>query len=336
MLVLQRAATLRNHAGQPAFPGGAADPDDADPAGDRAARGDRGGRARPGQRHRAWPQLPRLWIPVSDFVVTPVLAWWHAPHAVRPRDPAEVAHVARLPVAELVDPANRLRVRHPSGWIGPAFEVRGMLVWGFTAGVLSALLDMAGWARPWPRDRVGDLPPIDDARAVGRHRRGRRVARPRVGSVAGRPYPERVSVVDVVLVLLMMVFAISGYRQGFVIGVLSFVGFFGGALVGLQLGPLIARPVRRRRDPGGRLADRDLRAGRARPGPGRLARHPAAPRDHQPDRAGGSTTSAARSSRCVAVLLVAWLVAVPLGVVVAAVAGPGGAQQRASWTASTR
>src|SRR5262245_65398273 len=32
LLVLQRAATLRSHAGQPAFPGGAADPTDADGA----------------------------------------------------------------------------------------------------------------------------------------------------------------------------------------------------------------------------------------------------------------------------------------------------------------
>ncbi len=31
VLLMQRAAELRNHAGQPAFPGGAADPGDADP-----------------------------------------------------------------------------------------------------------------------------------------------------------------------------------------------------------------------------------------------------------------------------------------------------------------
>jgi 8-oxo-dGTP pyrophosphatase MutT (NUDIX family) len=158
VLVLQRAATLRNHAGQPAFPGGAADPGDAGAA-DTALR-------------EAWEEvgldrasvtvlaeLPKLWIAVSDFVVTPVLAWWHAPHEVRPRDPGEVARVARLPVAELVDPGNRVRVRHPSGWIGPAFQVRGMLVWGFTAGIIAALLEMGGWARPWPQDRVVDLPP---------------------------------------------------------------------------------------------------------------------------------------------------------------------------------
>jgi S1-C subfamily serine protease len=49
-----------------------------------------------------------------------------------------------------------------------------------------------------------------------------------------------VLVVDGILILLMLVFAISGYRQGFVIGALSFGGFFSGVLIGLQVGPLIA------------------------------------------------------------------------------------------------
>lgn len=48
------------------------------------------------------------------------------------------------------------------------------------------------------------------------------------------------SIVDGVLLLLLLLFGVSGYRQGFVVGVLSFTGFFGGALIGLQLGPLLA------------------------------------------------------------------------------------------------
>ncbi|MEW2379364.1 CoA pyrophosphatase [Micromonospora sp. NPDC047812] len=164
VLILQRAATLRNHAGQPAFPGGAADPEDADARATALREANEEVGLDPASV-TVLAELPKLWIPVSDFVVTPVLAWWHAPHPVHPREPAEVAHVARLPVAELVDPANRMRVRHPSGWIGPAFSARGMLVWGFTAGVLAALLDMGGWARPWPRDRVVDLPPTGAAPA---------------------------------------------------------------------------------------------------------------------------------------------------------------------------
>lgn len=158
LLVLQRAATMRNHAGQPAFPGGAADPGDHDPAATALREANEEVGLDPASA-TVLALLPDLWIPVSQFVVTPVLAWWHAPHPVRPQDPAEVAHVARLPVAELVDPRNRIRVRHPrSGYVGPAFQVRGMLVWGFTAGVIATLLDLAGWSRPWEPARVMDLP----------------------------------------------------------------------------------------------------------------------------------------------------------------------------------
>jgi 8-oxo-dGTP pyrophosphatase MutT (NUDIX family) len=157
LLVLQRAATMRNHAGQAAFPGGAADPSDADPAATALREANEEVGLDPASA-TVLATLPELYIPVSGFVVTPVLAWWHAPHPVHVRQPAEVAHVARLPIAELVDPANRLRVRHPSGWVGPAFQVRGMLVWGFTAGVVSALLDMAGWSRPWQPGRLLELP----------------------------------------------------------------------------------------------------------------------------------------------------------------------------------
>jgi 8-oxo-dGTP pyrophosphatase MutT (NUDIX family) len=163
VLILQRAATMRSHAGQPAFPGGASDPDDHDATATALREANEEVGLNP-DTVEVLAELPTLWIPVTNFLVTPVLAWWREPHEVGPADPAEVERVARLPVSELVDPANRLRVRHPSGWIGPAFSVQGMLVWGFTAGVLSTLLELAGWARPWPTDRVAELPPTSVAR----------------------------------------------------------------------------------------------------------------------------------------------------------------------------
>ncbi len=162
VLMLQRAATLRNHAGQPAFPGGAADPGEDDPA-TTALREAREEVGLDPSSVEVLAILPRLWIPVSGYLVTPVLAWWRTPHPVRPVDRVEVARVERLPVRELVDPRNRLRLRHPSGWVGPAFRLRGMLVWGFTAGVLDALLEMGGWARPWAADAAPlDLPITGD------------------------------------------------------------------------------------------------------------------------------------------------------------------------------
>ena len=56
------------------------------------------------------------------------------------------------------------------------------------------------------------------------------------------PYPRSVygSLVDVVLIVLIVIFAVNGYRQGFAIGLLSFAGFFLGAALGLQLGPWFA------------------------------------------------------------------------------------------------
>jgi 8-oxo-dGTP pyrophosphatase MutT (NUDIX family) len=157
VLVLQRAATLRNHAGQPAFPGGASDPDDADASATALREATEEVGLAP-ESAQVVATLPRLWIPVSGYVVTPVLAWWHTPHPVWPVDTAEVARVERVPVAELVDPANRLKVRHPSGYAGPAFDLREMLIWGFTAGVLNTLLELGGWALPWNQNHIVDLP----------------------------------------------------------------------------------------------------------------------------------------------------------------------------------
>ena len=78
---------------------------------------------------------------------------------VGPGDPVEVTAVARVPIADLADPAHRLSIRFPSsGAAGPAFRVKGMLVWGFTAMVVDQLLALGGWEVPWDASRTEDLP----------------------------------------------------------------------------------------------------------------------------------------------------------------------------------
>lgn len=156
LLLTARAATLRSHAGQPAFPGGRADPGETvvDTALREAA--EETGLDPAGVVPAA--TLPQLFLTPSAHLVTPVLGWWPDPVAVGPVDPAETAAVARVPLTELSDPGRRGIVRHPSGYVGPAFEVADMVVWGFTAGLVDALIQLGGWHRPWDTDRLILLP----------------------------------------------------------------------------------------------------------------------------------------------------------------------------------
>jgi 8-oxo-dGTP pyrophosphatase MutT (NUDIX family) len=117
LLLMERAGSLRSHAGQPAFPGGALDPEDGDPAGDGPLRA----ALREAEEEtgldpagvQLFGVLPKLYIPVSEFVVTPVLAWWREPSPVGVVDPNETARVFTVPVADLTDPANRATAVHP-------------------------------------------------------------------------------------------------------------------------------------------------------------------------------------------------------------------------------
>lgn len=154
VLLVRRAATLNHHPGQVAFPGGRQDPGDADlvAAALREAEEETGLDVAGVEVLGTLGALP---LPVSDHLVTPVLAWWREPSAVRAVDAGESAGVFRAPVADLLDPGNRRTSVLPgSPYRGPAFLVADHLVWGFTALVLDQLFDALGWTEPWDRSRT--------------------------------------------------------------------------------------------------------------------------------------------------------------------------------------
>jgi 8-oxo-dGTP pyrophosphatase MutT (NUDIX family) len=157
VLLLRRSSLLRNHAGQVAFPGGATDAEDSSATATALREAAEEVGLQPSSAE-VLAELPALFLPPSGFVVTPVLAHWTEPHQVGVVDLAEVAEVRRVRLPELLDPARRFTVRHPSGFTSPGFEADGLFVWGFTAGLLDRLFRLAGWERPWDAGLVRSSP----------------------------------------------------------------------------------------------------------------------------------------------------------------------------------
>src|SRR5438270_12034413 len=165
LLLTVRASSLRHHAGQAAFPGGASDPGDDGPVATalREAFEETGIDL---SRLHPLATMERTFIAPSQFHVVPVLAYSPDPGPVTVVNEAETAIVARVPVRAFINPENRLMVYRSNlglRWAGPAFLLNEMLVWGFTGQVVSGMLDVAGWARPWD---TSDMRELDAAMAL--------------------------------------------------------------------------------------------------------------------------------------------------------------------------
>jgi len=159
VLLTERAPTMRTHSGQVAFPGGSRDPGDDFPVGTalREAREETG--LLP-DGVRALAQLPAFPVP-SGFEVVPVLGHWVTASEVGVVN-AETSRVMRVNLRELLAPKNRFQVRRSlagaTAYQGPAFLYDGMLVWGFTGGLIAAISEAAGWDVPWD---TADVRPLE-------------------------------------------------------------------------------------------------------------------------------------------------------------------------------
>ena len=136
VILTQRTAGLRDHAGQVAFPGGKIDPGDATPA--HAAC--REATEEIGLDPACITVLGHLggYLTRTGFRIIPVVARIETPFALR-LNPAEVVEAFEVPLAFLMDPANhRLAERE---WQGKtryfySIEFGERRIWGVTAGIL--------------------------------------------------------------------------------------------------------------------------------------------------------------------------------------------------------
>jgi 8-oxo-dGTP pyrophosphatase MutT (NUDIX family) len=140
VVLTRRKADLARHAGQIALPGGALEPDESlAEAALREASEEIGLDTR---RVRMIGQLSPLHIPVSGFVVHPLIAVGEGEHRFR-ADGLEVDEVLEVPVAWLLDPRSRRVETRRYGdrdYRVPFFEVPGGKIWGATAMILAELV----------------------------------------------------------------------------------------------------------------------------------------------------------------------------------------------------
>lgn len=166
LFLIQRSPLLRDHPGQIALPGGRIDDSDASPVA-AALRETHEETGLSPDRIEVIGDLPPVLVPISSFVVTPVLGWIEDPGSPEEVAPGEVLHTLRVPVAHLLDPDQRSAIavagfqaprsagfRLPSGW-----------VWGFTGNLLDHLFTELNWSRDWDLERRYTMT-MDEARGA--------------------------------------------------------------------------------------------------------------------------------------------------------------------------
>ena len=159
LLFIRRAQTLRNHGGEIAFPGGSSD------AGDNSAVTT--------ALREAWEEvgldpalvsvlgvLPPVFTVVSNFLITPVVAFLPTGPGSLQRQPDEVDELLFLPLRGLADP----RIAYTEEWTRQGqtrtvyfYDYGPYHIWGATARILNQLLALLPQGAQMPPFDARDL-----------------------------------------------------------------------------------------------------------------------------------------------------------------------------------
>ncbi len=142
LLFIQRASTLRAHSGEMAFPGGSKDPTDAFPVMTALREAHEEIGLEPA-RVEVLGLLPPVFTVVSNFVITPVVAYLPGGPGELHLQRSEVTEVVLAPLRKLADP---LIARHEQ-WTREGmtrtvyfYDYGSYCIWGATGRMLNSLL----------------------------------------------------------------------------------------------------------------------------------------------------------------------------------------------------
>ena len=218
VLLAERASTLRSHAGQVAFPGGGTECGDSGAIATALREAEEETGLDP-SGVVPLAVLPELYLPPSGFAVTPVLAHWARPSRSTPSTRRDRRGRAR-PARGAGRSANRLRIQHPS----PATSEPPSSSRGCSCGASRRAYCPRCWIAV-----AGRAPGTRPGSSTWKRR----------GAPPGRTVRSRgaMSWVDLVVIALALLAAISGWRHGMAVALLSFVGVLGGAIIGVRVAP---------------------------------------------------------------------------------------------------
>jgi 8-oxo-dGTP pyrophosphatase MutT (NUDIX family) len=143
VLLTERVVGGRHHSGEVSFPGGRVEPEDVDIAATALREAEEEvGLSAEAVGLRVLGSLDPVWIPVSGFRLTPVVALAERRPPAYRLEPREVSRVLEPPLASFVPPAQIEVVERELGERTiryGAYPVDDVLVWGATARVLGQL-----------------------------------------------------------------------------------------------------------------------------------------------------------------------------------------------------
>src|SRR6266581_6790416 len=141
---IRRATTLRSHSGEIAFPGGSVDPTDTSPA-ITALREAQEEIGLDPSRAEVLGIMPPVFTVVSNFLITPVVAYLAQGPGTLQLQISEIAEIIFLPLQGLADPS----IYHTEQWVRDDvphtvsfFDYGSYRIWGATARMLIMLLEL--------------------------------------------------------------------------------------------------------------------------------------------------------------------------------------------------